>query len=486
MKRRDVIRLVPLTLAGGTVWNRASAQETLRENRDWKPREGAPLSIRYLDRVKNMLGWIKRTQSDNLLEASHIIARTMLNKRTCWYSWDMGHSVQADIFPGRPGVPELFTVGYDPKRAKQGDLMLTSIWNGVNAYISGMGFKNASDKPLVLSPEDVKNQGVLIIGAPAPWGMDAKGPEKIVYDSAKFLIRPSAALWIDTNMTKLGAVMHLPGAGAPFGPVSGIIGMVTFWMMVGDACRILAREGKSLAVSGNEPELKGDAIPWIDLNDPLMDDYFDRVTQQIDMIPAELGNVKKTAAMAADAVLAGGKVYCYRRDRNSLAYESQTRRGGLTLTRGLFDEGGALSVFGQPFKGTSKDIVIMGIAEPDNATDLKHLDTFRRAGLRIISIGPMTRDVKIPDGRTVPKEADVHIGRMCDTYGLYAVPGFKRKICPTSGALLNQMYWAVCMEIADEIMRRTGNVPGVYLTGAVEGGIDHLNRVNAIYDERGY
>jgi len=92
----------------------------------------------------------------------------------------------------------------------------------------------------------------------------------------------------------------------------------------------------------------------------------------------------------------------------------------------------------------------------------------------------------LPDGRTVPKEADVHIGRMCDTYGIYAVPGFKRKVCPTSGACLNQLYWSVCMEIMEGIIRRTGNVPGVYLTGAVEGGIDHLNRVNAIYEERGY
>ena len=316
--------------------------------------------------------------------------------------------------------------------------------------------------------------------------MDAKGDEKIVYDSAKFTIRPSSAIWIETNITKLGAVMNIPGAGAPFGPVSGVIGMVTFWMIAADACRILAREGKSLPVDGGGPELSGNDVPWVGLDDPLMDDYFDTALRQLEMIEAEMGDIRTIAEMAVDAVLSGGKVYCYSRDRNALAYESQTRRGGLALTRGLYDEDGALSVFGEDFQGTSKDIVIMGIQSPDDPVDLGHLDTFRRHGLKVASIGPMTRGLKIPGGRTVPKEADVHTGRMCDTNGLFAVPGFGRKVCPTSGVCLNQIFWAVCMEIMDGIIRRTGNVPGVYLTGAVEGGIDHLNRVNRIYEQCGY
>ncbi|MCD6308707.1 MAG: hypothetical protein J7M24_06905 [Candidatus Latescibacteria bacterium] len=481
MKRRDTLYLIPLgitALAGG------SALSGARDMHHEKP--STPLSLRYLEKVRDMLTWIRRTQSENLLEASHAVARTILNGRTCWYSWDMGHSVQADIFPGRTGVPALFTVGYNPKTAKEGDLMLASIWNGVNAYISGMGFRNQDEDPMTVTPADVRKRGVLIIGAPAPWGMDAKGDEKIVYDSAKFTIRPSSAIWIETNITKLGAVMNIPGAGAPFGPVSGVIGMVTFWMIAADACRILAREGKSLPVDGGGPELSGNDVPWVGLDDPLMDDYFDTALRQLEMIEAEMGDIRTIAEMAVDAVLSGGKVYCYSRDRNALAYESQTRRGGLALTRGLYDEDGALSVFGEDFQGTSKDIVIMGIQSPDDPVDLGHLDTFRRHGLKVASIGPMTRGLKIPGGRTVPKEADVHTGRMCDTNGLFAVPGFGRKVCPTSGVCLNQIFWAVCMEIMDGIIRRTGNVPGVYLTGAVEGGIDHLNRVNRIYEQCGY
>ena len=75
---------------------------------------------------------------------------------------------------------------------------------------------------------------------------------------------------------------------------------------------------------------------------------------------------------------------------------------------------------------------------------------------------------------------------MCDTYGLYAIPGFSRKVCPTSGPLINQIWWAACMEIAEQLIRRTGNPPGVFLSGALEGGRDHNNFIMAKYREKGY
>ena len=484
MRRRDAVRLIPLTIAGiSGAASRGSFGET-PVNRHMPSRK--PLSERYLEKVREMLVRIRETQSENLLEASYAIARTVMNGQTCWYSWDMGHSVLADIYAGRNGVPEIFTPGYYHAKAREGDLLLASLWDGLSAFIEGHGFESQAGQPENIEPPDVRNKGVFIVGAPAPWGLDAKGPELIIYYSAKHRIRPSADIWIETNVTKLGAVLSVPGMGAPVGPVSGIVGMVTFWMMVADACRILARNGLSVPVRGDDPVPAGENVPRVSLHAPLMDDYFERVMNQIEMIGAEFGCVRQAAVMAVDAVLAGGKVYCYSGNRNALAYESQTRRGGLSLTRGIYDENGKLSVFGKDFRGESRDLAIMGISQPDNKTDLLHLDTFRKCGMKVVSMGPMTRDTVIPDGRTVPKEADLHIGRMCDTYGLFAVPGFERRICPTSGALLNQVFWATCMEIVDEIMRRTGNVPGVYLTGAVTGGIEHLNRVNTIYEERGY
>ncbi|MFC1573941.1 hypothetical protein ACFL30_02025, partial [Candidatus Latescibacterota bacterium] len=129
----------------------------------------------------------------------------------------------------------------------------------------------------------------------------------------------------------------------------------------------------------------------------------------------------------------------------------------------------------EDFKGTSKDFVIMGITKPDDETDLAFLDMFRKRGMKVASLGTMTRSIQVPDGRTVPKETDLHAGKMCDTYGLFAVPGFKQRICPTSGVLLDHLYWCTMMEFVEKYIEQTGgDVPGVYFSGALKGGMEHL------------
>ncbi len=473
MNRRDSFTLIPLSLAGlAGLPARAFAQEDAGcrgsgqapgEVRKQEP----PLAIAYTLKVREMLRWIRHTQSENLLEAAYAIARTVKRGGTCWCSWDMGHNTLYDMFPDRNGNPGIFTMGYNADRAKKGDLFLASIYTN----------------PL----DDQLAKEIFIVAGPAPWSSDAKMAELIVRDSAKYRLRPYANIWIETNVSTLGAIMQVPGMPAPIGPVSGIIGMVTFWMMQADACRILARDNITRTVEGDEPELSGDNVPWISLDEPVMDDYFEVIMNQIEMIRAELGDIRKIGRMAVDSLLSGGKVYVYSRYRNSLSAEAQTRRGGLALTRGIHFSEGKITGPGGDFNGTEKDLVIMGLFKPDDEMDLKALDLFRKRKVKVASMGPLSRDIKVPEGRTVPKETDVHVGRMCDTYGLFAIPGFNRKVCPTSGALLNQIFWATCMEIVEETMRRTGgNVPGVFFSAAVKNGTEHMYRMNSWRDERGY
>lgn len=463
MKRREIIKLMPLSLAGMTGAARyAFGREMSGVARPVETTDR--LGLVYLETVRNRLDWIRENQSENLLEAAYAIARAHQKGNTCWYSWDMGHTTTSDLTPGRNGLPEIFTLGFDGAKAKDGDAALVNIGGGNDAMLK---------------------KNMVVIGSPVPWSMDAEGDEEIVLDSAKTKIRPYCDIWIETKMTKLGAILKIPGMPAPTGPISGIIGMVTFWMIVADICRILARDGKSVAVSGDEPEL-GKNAPYVSLDAPLMDDWYLAFARQHEMIAAEYGNIKKVADMAVDAVLAGGRVQCYARYAQSLPAEAKNRRGGLALTEGVYVKDGVLTGQEAEFVPSKNDLVIMGFASPDDPVDLVSLDTFRKYGMKVVSIGPMTRDIKVPAGRTIPKEADLHIGRMCDTYGLFAVPGFARKVCPTSGAMMNQIFWATCMEMIDAFNRRTGNIPAIFFTGAVKGGIDHMIRMQTIHGERGY
>jgi uncharacterized phosphosugar-binding protein len=402
---------------------------------------------------------------EDLMEGAYAIARTVEKGGTCWQEWDAGHT-NADMYPERNGLPEIFADGYNPAKAKNGDLVLA----------------RSADTRLT---DDLAKKDIFVIGAPSPWSGDAQNPELLRDEVRKLQLWPYADVWIETQVSTLGGLIKVPGMTAPIGPISGVDGPVMMWMMVADACRVLARDGKSLPVRGDEPKVTGKSVDWqsfsgwVSLNDPLMDNYFDEVMNQIELIGAEMGKIRKIGSMAIDALMGGGHIYCYSRF-SSVAQDANTRRSGLSITRGIMDRDGKLwdgqkSVVFEG--GTSKDCVIMGILKPDDPVDLKYLDYFRKKGMKVASLGPMTRAMHEPDGRTIPKETDVHAGRMCDTYGLFAVPGFEQKICPTSGVILNLFFWAVMMELVEQYMERTGgDIPGVMFSAGLKGGREHYRK----------
>ena len=260
MRRRKLISLIPLSLAVLPKIVSAIPPSPLLKHHE-------PLAIRYIKRVTEMLKWIRSTQSENLLEAAYAIARTVENGGRCWSLWDAGHTPGPDMFPDRNGEPDIFTVGYNTNETRKGDLLLATTFESRGRF------------------EDIKEKNITVVGAPSPWGGDCKLAGLLRPEVRALRIRHISDIWIETNYTSLGAQMYVPGMPAPVGPVTGIIQTVTLWMMVADACRVLARKGKSLPVKGDEPKLA--VKNSVNLHDPLMDTYFDTVVRQMEMIGAD-------------------------------------------------------------------------------------------------------------------------------------------------------------------------------------------------------
>ncbi|MBN1292663.1 MAG: hypothetical protein JXB48_12555 [Candidatus Latescibacteria bacterium] len=459
MKRRDAVRMIPLTLAGiGELVKKVNADQMC--SGICSAQGQIPAGLQYQKNVLDMLTRVRENQSENLLESAYAIARTLRKGRSFWLNWDQGHSTNAEMFPERCGMPLFCKHGYNIKEAKDGDALM------INRILSKDGY------------DDLAKKDILVIGGPSPWSGDNIGYENIRDDIRPLQNRPFSDIWIETNITCLGAIMQIPGMPAPIGPISGPVYMTILWMILADACRVLSIEGKSFEVDGDEPKLSGDRVNWINTADPLLDNFLDIVRREMELIGAELGNIRQIAKMAVDTLLDGGTVYYYSRYRYSFATEATGRRGGFAFAKGLDDENIA---------GTSKDCVIMGTYKPDDEADLKNLDKFRANGMRIASLGPITRNFQIPEGRTVHKETDVHVGRMMDTYGVYAIPGFDKKVCPTSGIIMFTINWAISMEIIEMIRQRTGgNVPGVNFSGALKWGSEFNSRVRSMATDRGY
>ena len=463
MKRRDTFWLIPLSMEGlGSLIREASAatgQHLYRHHRE----NHEPCAFEYINTVIDMLRWIRKTQSENILEAAYAVARTIENGGNCWSFWDQGHTHKADIFPDRNGDPGLIVAGYDPEKSKKGDCFLVSY------PLIGHEYEELF--------ADVVKKKIFVIGGASPVLGDCRKAEDNRQELQNIRFRPFSNIWIDTPITSTGAVVNIPGSPAPLGPVSGPIYLTLWWMICADACRILARTGKKFPVKGDETILSGDRVPWVNLDSPLMDDYFDTVLMQLELIGAELGDMRTMAELAVDSLLSGGSVYFYSRYPESLASEATNRRGGFCFGKRIAD--GRID-------GSSGDTVIMGITKPDDERDMANIEEFRKRGMKIASIGPLTRNVAIPDGKTVPGEADIHVGRMSDTCGLFAIPGFDRKVCPTSGLVNIAILWSMSVEIASQLIERTGNTPGIFFSGALKWGRTYGNQMREIVRKRGY
>ena len=458
MKRRDTLRLLPLA-AMGMVPHLDFSSSAFAEEQPLK------LSLRYLRALRDNLERVRSTEMDNLLEASHHIARTYKNGGKCYTTWDVGHSLIEDMYTDRPGDTDIFTVGYPEDKVKKGDLLL----GGIIARVI----------------DDPRKKGVFLIGSPVPWCGDTPDAHLISEQHRQYRIRPYSDLWIETYSTSWGPIIWLPGAKYPMGAVSGAVGMATYWAMTADAVRLLAADGVYVNVKGNEPTLTEEG-PYASLAAPLGEDYFREVLHQLELIEGELGTAEEIADLAVDAVFSGNKVYVYSKYWEGLAIESNTRMGGLSIFKSVF-QSGPESGLTKNFKGTNKDLVIFGICRPDDPTDLEFLNTCRKIGCKTASIGPATCNKVFLKGETVPDSTNFHLGYMCDTYGLFAIPGVERKVCPTSGILQNQLFYAVSMSIAEKIIERTGNIPTIYPNGAFEGSpYTEFNRVHNIGLKRGY
>lgn len=458
MKRRDLFRMIPLAVPALAGAKAVSAQTMMQCPKAGGPAE--PLALMYTRRVREILQMVRERQSENILESAYAIARTVQKGGRCWNCWDLGHTNNSDIFPERNGEPEIVTAGYDVKQVKNGDLVLANFpWPA--GYL-----------------DDMAKKDLFVVGGPCPWGGDIAGVGMITPEIQKLKIRPMADIWIETYTDHIGAQVKVPNSPAPLGPESGVVSSTVFWMMMADACRVLAREGKPVKVKGDEPKLDAKAQRF-GLDAPLMDDFYDEVMRQLEMIGMELGSIRKMASLAVDSLLGGGSVYFYSRYPESLAGEASGRRGGFAFAKGLSD--------GQKPTASSKDCVIMGTYKPNDEADLKNLQTFRSLGMKVASIGPVTRDIRVADGPAVFKQTDVHVGRMMDTYGCFALPGFEKKVCPTSGIIGTAILWAMSGEIVQQVMDRTnGNVPGVNFNGALQWGGAYDARIGAMMQTRGY
>src|SRR3989339_1993560 len=178
MKRREVLKLIPITGASAVLSGNIHADEDKRGEK--------PLGLRYIDGVTELFSQIRTNQTGNLLEASWRITETYKNGNTCFCQWETGHSFDGDIYPDRPGNTDIFTLGYTmvrtPEPPKKGDLFLV----------------NVIRQPL----EAPREKGIFVIGGPNPWCYDTDHPELLTEANRNLKVRMYSNIWIETYVNR--------------------------------------------------------------------------------------------------------------------------------------------------------------------------------------------------------------------------------------------------------------------------------------------
>ncbi|MDP2984096.1 MAG: hypothetical protein Q8O92_12295, partial [Candidatus Latescibacter sp.] len=270
MNRRNVLTLIPLSLAGISTFAGSA-----------RAKDKTPLALQFTARMREQFDRIKSTQSEELLEASYRVADTVKSGHKCYISWDMGHRTTYDIWPDRPGDTDIFVKDL-PTKAEKGDLIITNA---------------AASEELLGRLRRFHEQGVFIIGGPRSWGGDCIGSEMIVPEIRKLKVRPFSDLWIELYETAYGAVVNVPGSPYPMGPSSGGSGVMTYWMITADAARLLSRSGNSFTVYGDEPTLNANAAR-VNMNRPLGGLYYETAIAQQKTIESEIDRIGRIAEMA--------------------------------------------------------------------------------------------------------------------------------------------------------------------------------------------
>ena len=203
-------------------------------------------------------------------------------------------------------------------------------------------------------------------------------------------------------------------------------------------------------------------------------DYLENIVRKFDRIPPQKKQIIQAASIMADAVLSGGKVYIYDREK-ALMVEANTRASGLAITSNYYDRNKKL---------TPKDVLILAAVEPDTPGDVEIARKVKGEGAKVIAIVSKMGASRKP----LAEEGDVIIDNHSpESMGILSVQGQlqKREFCPTTGVMNDIIFWAVCAAFIDEMFAR-GKTPSVYSGVHVSGGMELYKRATERCEKLGY
>jgi hypothetical protein len=219
-------------------------------------------------------------------------------------------------------------------------------------------------------------------------------------------------------------------------------------------------------------------------------EYIELIKERGAKIRVDFDNIDAIARAMVDYVSHGAHYWNYplRAHQNDfvmgnnleweiMVTENTNRASGLVMSR-LIDPKEIAD------KGKPGDFVFFASEASDVKGNIEAARAFKNAGFKVIYIGPAKTEGSTGDN--LVKLADWHI----DTYspereGVLSIPGFDRKLCPTTGVLYPLAQYMLNAQFISHMIE-ADMTPLVFMGVHLIGGRVYYDLLQKIWEKRGY
>ena len=455
MKRRDFSKTSIAGLAAGlAVCGESTGKDV--EIKPVKKEAPKPYGIQYYDKACEIWDRISTSELPLITQAADHAASSLKNGKKLYCLITGGHMHKAELRQDRPGNPDYLHLWKRDVKPEQFDVI-------------GKGDFILFDSPFE-HIKRVHDRGAFSVGIRVPYFPNKTTPKGVlainelatnaVFENV-ILAEECSDIILTSGVPFTDGVLNIPeiptARACPMSP-QGTFNF--FWMITAE---IAMRDKGGGAMGSSEKAAE----------------YIELIKKRGVEIQADFNNIDTIAQFMVECVSRGGKYWNYTFSDGDPIMERENihRCSGVVMSWGLNPKD-------IPKEGKAGDFVIIAGEASDIKENIEAARTFKKAGIKVIYIGPAKTEGS--SGNDLPTIADWHI----DTHsperdGALIVPGFDKKICPTTGLLYPLAQYMLNSQFITHMIE-IDMTPLVDMGSHVIGGDVYSNLLYTIVAKRGY
>ena len=242
----------------------------------------------------------------------------------------------------------------------------------------------------------------------------------------------------------------------------------------------------------------------------LAEEYLNACIGVLRRIEAEqMDKIQEAARLISEAIVAGNTLFAFGCGHSSLpTQEIFYRAGGLMLVNTVFapgldglslrpptmssrleqTEGLGNAVFDGKIPARPGDVLLLVSVSGRNAVPVEVAIRAKQAGMKLIAITSLAYSGSIASrhssGKKVYELADLVLDNLSPRGdALLQVPGLEQRLGSISGVAATAILQAIIAQVVENLLAR-GFTPPIYMSGNLDGGMEHNERLLKQYADR--